>query len=145
MTSKLTTSIQIICCQYFQPIFFPIFLTYFFANIFNLFFCQYFQLIFLPIFSTYFFANIFNLFFANSFNLLSALWASKWYTAISHIVHYGKTGDTQLFCIQCTMGKQVIHSYFLYRYGALWVSRWYTAISHIVHYGQASGTQLFKQ
>ena len=46
----------------------------------------------------------------------------------SHIVHYGQASGTQLFHIQCTIGKQVD-----------------TAISHIVHYGQASGTQLFKQ
>ena len=37
----------------------------------------------------------------------SALWASKWCTASSHIWHYGQAGDTQQLHIQCKMGKQV--------------------------------------
>ena len=39
-------------------------------------------------------------------------------TAISQIVHYGQAGGKQLFCIQCTMGKQVATTYFTY--SALW-------------------------
>ena len=60
------------------------------------------------------------------------------YTAISHTFHngqagytqlfciqYGQAGDTHLFNIQCTMGKQVVTTYFAFI--ALWASNWYTA------------------
>ena len=44
----------------------------------------------------------------HSYFTYSALWASKQSSAISHIKHYAQTGDTQLFHIECTIGKQVV-------------------------------------
>ena len=111
-----------------------------------------------------FFSDIFWKFFfwctmgkqvVHSYLAYSALWASRWLTAILHTVHYGQAGGKQLFCIQCTlgkqviqlfhtqctMGKQVIHSYSIY--SALSASKWYIAIQHTVHYGPASCAQLF--